>query len=97
MPTRFTIFFQVNDDYWPAHCSGISKSLVANLVKISRSIVFGLPLLYNLAEVGKASRHWSIWYLRVNHKSKILFGYNMQHRIEFLNRNAFKGEVKHFS
>lgn len=97
MPTRYTIFFQVNDVYWPAHCSGISKSLVANLVKISRKIVFGLPLLYSLAGVGKANRHWRIWSLRVSHKSKILSGCNMQHRIEFLSRNAFKGKVKHFS
>lgn len=35
--------------------------------------------------------------MRVNHKSKILFDYNTQHRVALLDRNAFKGEVKYFS
>ena len=50
---KLTIFFQANDVYWPEHCSDSSKGLVANLLKISRSIVIVFFLHYPQAEVGK--------------------------------------------
>lgn len=69
---------------------------MTNLIKISRSIVFGFLLLCSPADIVKLTGTEAFG-IENEPQSKVLFGYNMQHRIAFLDRNALKGEIKYFS
>lgn len=88
MPISFTVFFQANDVYWPEHCSDISKGLVANLLKISRSIVIGFFFFFfalSLCRSGKTNRHWSIWgWARVNYCLVMIHNTELHCLIEML-------------